>query len=719
MDISDLLNDLNDAQRHAVTAPLGSTLILAGAGSGKTRVLTHRIAWLIRMEGLSPHQILAVTFTNKAAAEMKGRIEQLLNQPIPGMWVGTFHGLCHRFLRYHYEQAKLPEHFQIIDSEDQYRLIRRVMKANALNESKWKPRQVQWFINNQKDQGIRSPHVLHNGDFFIEQQQKIYQAYEESCQRSGLVDFAELLLRCHETLRDNDQLLNHYQHRFRSLLIDEFQDTNTVQYAWLRLLAGEESKIFAVGDDDQSIYGWRGAKIEHMEEFQQHYPQTELIKLEQNYRSTNTILAAANALIQNNPDRLGKSLWSDLGEGETIRLYNAFNEIDEARFVAEDINRQIDDALKPNEVAILYRSNAQSRLLEEALIRCGIPYRIYGGLRFFERAEIKDALAYLRLMTNSIDDASFERIVNTPTRGIGEKSIESVRQLARAHHISLWAATQHLIKNESGTPRSRQMLSKFIALIERFNEATEERSLEDTLAYIVEHSGLIEHYKKESMEKALTRKENLEELVNAARQHGLSFDSDATNPTMDFLSHAALEAGDQQAQKHEDCVQLMTLHSAKGLEFPAVYLTGLEEGLFPHERSTEDPEQLAEERRLCYVGITRAMTKLTITHAECRRLHGRESYPTLSRFLREIPAELISEVRMKSSRTPTPGAASYAPIQQQAMPFQLGQNVHHKKFGQGVVLQQEGSGKSARVQVNFSKAGCKWLVIAYAQLEAL
>ncbi len=722
MDVTHIIDPLNEAQREAVTAPAGQQLVLAGAGSGKTRVLVHRIAWLMAVEGASAYNIMAVTFTNKAAAEMRGRIEELLGMPIGGMWVGTFHSLAHRLLRAHWRDAGLPQSFQILDSEDQYRLIRRILKNLELDESKWPPRQAQWFINSRKDEGQRPQHIDHQGDLYTKQMVNIYQAYEEACRRAGLLDFAELLLRAHELLRDRTDILHHYRERFRFLLVDEFQDTNTIQYAWLRLLAGENGNLFAVGDDDQSIYGWRGAKIENIHKYSRDYPATLTVRLEQNYRSTANILNAANALIDHNADRLGKQLWTEGKEGEPIYLYTAFNDLDEARFIADRIQQWVDDGNSRREVALLYRSNAQSRVLEEALLRSSIPYRIYGGLRFFERQEIKDAMAYLRLIANRSDIASFERVVNTPTRGIGERSIAAIRDFARHNDLSLWAAAETIVEEGRLPARASNAIKGFLNLITELSHACEALELGDKVDHLINASGLIDHYKKEKGEKGQARIENLAELVSAAKE--FEYDEDAEED-MDmlsaFLSHAALEAGEGQGDPWEDCVQLMTLHSAKGLEFPMVFLCGVEEGLFPHKMSMEEPGRLEEERRLCYVGITRAEKILYITLAEQRRLYGQEHFSAPSRFISEIPSELLKEIRPKATlnyASTQPAHAASAGRAPAPDGLQLGQHVVHPKFGEGIILNYEGQGASARVQVNFSDVGTKWLVTAYANLQA-
>ena len=729
-DITDIIEPLNSAQRQAVTTESRNSLVLAGAGSGKTRVLVHRIAWLIRAEQISPWSILAVTFTNKAAKEMKGRIESLLNMPTGNLWVGTFHGLAHRLLRNHWQEAKLPQNFQILDSEDQLRLVRRLIKEMNLNEERWPPKQAQWFINEQKDKGIRSHQIDPVHDHWLRQMVEVYMAYEAACQRSGLVDFAEILLRAHEMWLNNPELLTHYRNRFSHILVDEFQDTNTIQYAWIRLLAGDSGSLFVVGDDDQSVYGWRGAQVENIRSFTRDFPEVETLRLEQNYRSTGNILNAANALIENNPSRMGKELWTEDYDGEPIQLYSAFNDLDEARFIAEQIESWSIKGGARSENAILYRSNAQSRVLEEALLSANIPYRIYGGLRFFERAEIKDALCYLRLMAHRDDDSAFERVVNTPTRGIGERTVQMVRDHAKSAGTSLWQAAVEQIEGDTLAARARNALANFIQLIEQMDEQAEEKVLGEQVEIALNSSGLMAHHRKDRSEKARTRVENLEELVTAARQFAPAdetVDDESLNPLDEFLAQAALEAGDTQADEWEDCVQMMTLHSAKGLEFPQVFLSGMEEGLFPHRMSSDDPDKLEEERRLCYVGITRAREKLTITHAESRRLYGKENYPRQSRFIKELPKELLQEVRIRStvSRPVTNRSSSYAPparariTEDSGTGLHPGQQVEHAKFGEGTVLMVEGNGPQARIQINFPQAGTKWLVAGYAKLETL
>ena len=728
MDVSHILDELNTAQRDAVSSPEGALLVLAGAGSGKTRVLIHRIAWLVEVVGASPHSVMAVTFTNKAAHEMRNRAERMLQVPVGGMWIGTFHGLAHRFLRQHWREANLLEGFQILDSDDQYRLIRRVMKSLEMDESRYPPKQVQWFINAQKDEGKRPQHLNDFDDPIQVQMIRVYSAYEAACQRSGLLDFAELLLRALETLRDSPALLQHYHQRFRHILVDEFQDTNAIQYAWIKLLAGEQTHPFVVGDDDQSIYGWRGARIENILNFEKDYSQAQTIRLEQNYRSTGNILSAANALIDHNQGRMGKELWTEDKDGTPIELYAAWNDREEGRFVLDRIEQAANKGMSYADMAILYRSNAQSRIFEELLVTRGIPYRVYGGQRFFDRAEIKDALAYLRLVDNRNNDASFERVVNTPTRGIGERTLDILRQAARQQDITLWQAATQLVGGPELTARASNALLAFLKLIDSIQEQVGDALLHEQVDHVIAHSGLADHFAKGKGEKAEQKLENLEELVSAARGFAYDYEPDEEMPEMDlltaFLTHAALEAGEGQSAAGQDSVQLMTLHSAKGLEFPLVFLCGLEEGLFPHSRSTEDSSRLEEERRLCYVGITRAREELVMSYAESRTLHGSQSFQQVSRFVNEIPANLLNEIRPRAGISQpryndgglTPLPSKVAMFESQ---FRLGQRVQHGKFGEGMVTNMEGAGAHARVQVNFESAGSKWLVVAYANLQVL
>lgn len=723
MDISDILDGLNDPQREAVTAPPGPLLVLAGAGSGKTRVLVHRIAWLIRTQEVSPWSILAVTFTNKAAAEMRRRTEEILGAPVTGMWLGTFHGLAHRLLRTHWNDAGLPENFQILDSDDQLRLLRRIVKDLQLDESKWPAKQIQWFINARKDEGQRPGDMPRQTDARNAQWQRVYAVYEERCRQAGVVDFAELLLRAHELLEKKPELLAHYQQRFEHVLVDEFQDTNAIQYAWLRRLAKNHGNLFVVGDDDQSIYGWRGACIENIRRFDKDFAGAQVVRLEQNYRSTGTILSAANALIAVNQNRLGKNLWTAGQQGEPITLYAAFNEVDEARFVVDQIKAWVRLGNNRSEAAILYRSNAQSRQFEEALLQAGMPYRVYGGLRFFERAEIKDVLAYLRLIANPHDDASLERVINTPTRGIGDRSIEMLRQHAKQHGTSLVSAAEQLVATNGLGPRGTTAVGAFLTLLHDMREHTRALPLDEQVNHVVRASKLVDHYKKDNAEVAAARMENVAELANAAMQFLESAEESDMPPLQAFLSHAALEAGDARGEDGEDGVQLMTLHSAKGLEFPLVFLCGLEEGLFPHMRSLENGEGLEEERRLCYVGITRARQHLVITHAESRRFQGVTNSTRPSRFMREIPAELVQEVRPRAqvSRPTPPPSTGYGAtaISSEIEGFRIGQRVSHGTFGEGIIVHHEGRGPQARVQVNFQRHGTKWLMLSFANLQAM
>lgn len=757
MDISFILNDLNDAQRQAVAVDDQHALILAGAGSGKTRVLVHRIAWLTEVVGLSPYNIMAVTFTNKASSEMRGRIEGLIGQKSLGLTMGTFHGIAYRLLRQHWQEVGLPQNFQILDSDDQKRVIKRLLKGMELDEAQWPHRQVQAFINGEKEEGRRPHHIDVGHNPFVGKMVQIYSAYEEQCQRSGLVDFAELLLRAHELWLKNPQVLAHYQARYKHILVDEFQDTNSLQYAWLRVLAGGSGKLFVVGDDDQSIYGWRGAKVENIRQFGDDFANVQMVCLEQNYRSTNTILKAANALIANNTSRMGKELWSDDEDGLPIRIYEAFNEMDEANYVCSQIKHWCENGGARNEIAVLYRSNAQSRIMEQALLHAQIPYRVYGGLRFYDRAEIKDVLSYLRLLSNRDDDAAFERAYNHPPRGIGQKTADDIRLLAREQQVSMWQAAQQAVEHGL-TARAKTAVAGFLNLIESLAESTANHDLQDQVMQVISKSGLQAHFEKDASEQGQGRLENIDELINAVSQFKVAkpnesiadveseetanhknqqapFESgvqlnDGTlkdvdefaDPLSEFLAQAALEAGEQQADEWESSVQLMTLHAAKGLEFPLVFMIGVEEGLFPSQRSVDDPSKLEEERRLAYVGITRAEKQLFMTFANRRRLHGAEFYPTPSRFIKEIPTEFVDFVRLSGSVRPTNESSMESSIQkaladQNQTGYQIGERVFHAKFGEGVVLSVQGDGEHASININFNEMGSKWLVLAYAKLE--
>jgi len=707
-----LLENLNPEQLAAVTLPDQSALILAGAGSGKTRVLTTRIAWLIQTGNVSPNGVLAVTFTNKAAREMLTRISAMLPISTRGMWVGTFHGLCNRLLRAHYRDAGLPQLFQILDSQDQHAAVKRVLKALSVDEERFPARDAQYFINAAKEEGRRARDV-EIGDEITRRYAEIYAAYDEQCQREGVVDFAELLLRTYELLTRNEILREHYRNRFRHILVDEFQDTNRLQYRWLKLLAGPKNVVFAVGDDDQSIYRFRGAHVGNMAEFERDFRVENVIRLEQNYRSHAHILAAANALIAHNKKRLGKNLWTSAGQGEPVRIYEAQSDGYEASWLTEEVQALKRGGLRLADIGVLYRSNAQSRIIEHALFSNGIPYRVYGGLRFFERMEIKHALAYLRLVANPDDDGAFLRVANFPARGIGARSLEALQDAAKAGDASLYKAASGL----SG--KSGAALAAFLRLIESLKAETQGLPLSETVEVMLERSGLVAYYKAER--DGADRVENLSELVNAAA----AFVNEGEEHDLPgFLAHAALESGENQAAEGADALQLMTVHSAKGLEFHAVFITGLEEGLFPHEQSVLEDDGLEEERRLMYVAITRARTRLYLSFAQTRMLHGQTRYNVASRFLDELPEEAVKRL------TPRPGHAKFDDVAWAPQPpksykaktpghgFRIGQSVLHPKFGQGVIVNAEGSGTDARLQINFGKQGMKWLALEYAKLTA-
>ena len=720
MDVTEILEALNREQRSAVTAPKGSALVLAGAGSGKTRVLTQRVAWLVQTEGLSPFGILAVTFTNKAAAEMRARIEEHLSMPLRGMWVGTFHSLAHRFLRAHWMDAKLAQNFQIIDADDQLRLVKRVLNNLAIDDKKWPAKQAVWWINAQKDEGLRPNHIQDEGDLFVQTHLGIYRAYEEACERGGMVDFAELLLRTHETLLNNQSLLAHYQDRFKAILVDEFQDTNAIQYAWLRVLSGNDNKLMVVGDDDQSIYGWRGARIENIQKIENDFKPIEVIKLEQNYRSTGNILSASNALIANNQNRLEKSLWTESGDGDLINVFNARTETEESHYVVSEIENQFNQGRNLSECAILYRSNAQSRVFEEALIRRNIHYRIYGGLRFFERAEIKDAMGYVRLTENTSDNIAFERIVNFPTRGIGLSTIEKIRSHSVENHTDLFQSS--IAIKDSLTSRASNALTNFIHLIESMTDAVNSLDLSEKVDTILIQSGLMNHYSNDKTDKAGSKKENLEELVTAAKQYVHEEESEMSE-TEGFIALATLDSSGDSKPDDNECVQLMTVHSAKGLEFPVVFLVGLEEDLFPSRQSKDEPHLLDEERRLCYVGMTRAMSSLTLSYASRRFIHGQSFYSMNSRFLDEIPRSFLNYIKNPNSDSViTLFEDVKNPPQKRVSSstdsiYAIGQVVSHAKFGIGTIMNYEGSGDSMRLQIKFQKVGTKWLISSYAKLE--
>ena len=719
MDVSYILDDLNSPQREAVSDESKHSLILAGAGSGKTRVITHKVAWLCKVHNLNPMSLLTVTFTNKAAKEMRGRIENILGEQLNQMWCGTFHSLFHRMLRRHSEEAGLNKSFSILDSEDQNRVIKRVIKSLDLDDATWQPSQAQWFINNQKEEARRKPKIKSNASFIEEKMVDIMNEYQNVCDQEGLVDFSEILLRSYELLTNNKEILEYYQNRFEHILVDEFQDTNEIQYLLLKKLLGKNSFMTVVGDDDQSIYSWRGAKSSNIKRFQKDFKGVKTIKLEQNYRSTKNILSSANAVISNNPERLGKKLWSENKEGEPLKIYRSFNERDEASFIVDIIKNWIDEGRSLSDVAILYRSNAQSRVLEDSILRAELPYRIYGGVRFYERMEIKNALAYAKLLLDSNNDAAFERIVNVPSRGIGAKTTDNVRQYARAESTSLWDAAKLISQGDE--KKSSKAITSFIEKIELLKTEIEGKNLGEIFEQILESTNLKEFHAKEPGEKGRSRKENLEELISAASGfYPVGEDADDERNELElFLDQASLDAGENQAKADEDAIQMMTLHSAKGLEFPLVFISGCEEGLFPHKRSLEDPRQLAEERRLCYVGITRAMERLYLTHAEVRNMYGMESFSPISRFIKEIPDEFKYEIRMSSEK---PKTSSFVPkivggTEFNGEDFSLGDLVSHDVFGEGIILNYEGEGANARVEVNFSKEGIKWLVLSFAKLK--
>ena len=720
---STLLSGLNPEQRAAVELPARSALILAGAGSGKTRVLTTRIAWLISTGQVSPSGILAVTFTNKAAKEMVTRLSAMLPINTRGMWIGTFHGLCNRMLRAHHREANLPQTFQILDSGDQLSAIKRLMKAMNVDDEKYPPREMQNFISGRKEEGLRA-HEVEAYDPYTRRKIEVYAEYDTQCQREGVVDFAELLLRCYELLSRNTALREHYQERFRHILVDEFQDTNPLQYRWLKLLAGNNNALFAVGDDDQSIYAFRGANVGNMQELLRDFHVENVIKLEQNYRSHGNILEAANALIQHNRNRLGKNLWTAESGGEQLRVYEAGTDVDEAAFIVDEVRQLNREGVRLSEIALLYRSNAQSRVLEHALVSAGLSYRVYGGLRFFERQEIKHALAYLRLMENTDDDNALLRIVNFPTRGIGARSIEQLQEAARINNTTLWDAAA----------RAGGKVTAFVGLVESLRSATQNLPLPEIIDHVLQHSGLAAHYQNETGAKkreAEERLENLNELVNAATLFVHENEDDSLTA---FLTHASLEAGEHQAGDSEDALHLMTVHAAKGLEFHTVFITGLEEGLFPHQNSI-DSGDLDEERRLMYVAITRARRRLYLTFAQSRMLHGQTHYSTASSFLRELPEALLHWLTPRVSARKAFAAGSYetssyikafaaSPVMEKAPPapssvWRIGQRVFHQKFGEGVVTDSEGGGNEGRVQVNFKRAGSKWLALEYAKLTAI
>lgn len=727
MDVSYILDNLNDEQRQAVTSEKQHLMVLAGAGSGKTRVLVHKVAWQVEALRKSPSSIMAVTFTNKAASEMRSRIEELLQSPAMDLWCGTFHGLSHRLLKRFNKEADLASGFTILDSDDQLRIIKRISKELNLDEAAWPSRQSQWQINAWKDDGLRSSKVKDNGDFFKETIKNIYKQYEEVCIQDNLLDFGELLLKSYEVIKKNEVVRSYFHTRFKTVLIDEFQDTNSIQYKWLLEISSKDASITAVGDDDQSIYGWRGAKVENVATFTKTFKGSETIRLEQNYRSTNVILSAANALIENNNDRLGKNLWTEQLEGENIVLYQAYNEQDEARFTADILKEWMNKGELYEDAAVLYRSNAQSRALEEALLRSSIPYRIYGGQRFYERLEIKNAISYLKIIFNHSDNPAFERSISNPTRGVGEKTLNKIRSAAKKFNISYIKSSAKLLDEGVISGRGGSGLRSYLELITTCREIAETNTLSELMEYIIQTSGLYAYHGKEPGEKGKTRTENLEELISATKNFEQSVADSKKNIEIaeDYLDMISLDSGDRQASEYDDAAQLMTLHSAKGLEFKLVIMTGLEESLFPHGRSMDSISQLEEERRLCYVGITRAMQKLYITYAESRRLHGADTFNPPSRFIKEIPTKFMDEIRPRAQTTTAYTRRDFASAKEtkykveDEIGYALGQKVLHPSFGEGIVLNYEGTGEAARVQINFDGSGTKWLVLSFAKLEKI
>lgn len=719
MNLEKITQELNNKQLEAVILKEGkNALILAGAGSGKTKVLTSRIVYLINEKNIKINEILALTFTNKAAKEMRERLSILLKRPVTSTWVGTFHSISHRLLRVHYQEAGLNSSFQIIDAQDQFRIIKRLMKENQIDEAKYPVRKIQWFINSQKDEGKKPEDIDAGYNFFITQSLKIFNLYQSHCSNNSLIDFADILLKSYELLKNNLSLREYYQKYFKHILVDEFQDTNTIQYKWIKLLFSGDNKIFCVGDDDQSIYGWRGAKIENINKLNDDFAPIETIRLEQNYRSTGNILSASNSLITNNKSRLGKSLWTDAGDGEKIDLYKAKDEKDEANFVIKTISKKLDDNVDANECAILYRSNAQSRVFEEVLIKHNIAYIIYGGLRFFDRAEIKDGLCYLRLIENSADNIAFERIVNFPTRGIGVATIEKVRDFATNNHTSFFQAAKEI--TPTLPTRASNSIKGFTDLIDKISDNAKELKLSEKVDYLLKESGLLTHYDNDKTDKTKSKKQNLEELVSAAKQY--IHEDNLISETQGFITLASLDSAGENTKENHQCVQLMTIHSAKGLEFENVFLVGMEEDLFPSRQSKDEIHLLDEERRLCYVGMTRARKKLSLSFAKQRFLYGQTNFVYPSRFLNEIPDKYLHKIKNQFTQNSTAQKNNFLDesavnINDNKNELSIGKMVKHQKFGFGIITNLEGSGESSRVQVRFKTAGTKWLISSYAKLE--
>ena len=722
MDVSFILEDLNEAQREAVTSESKKLLVLAGAGSGKTKVLVHRIAWLIKANASSTHSVLAVTFTNKAANEMTGRIESILDQPIPEMWCGTFHSISNRILRRHFKEAGLEKEFSILDSDDQLRIIKRILKEQDIDEDQWPPEKVRWQINSWKDEARRAKDVDDQGDFNIEILKRIYSMYERYMAQENLLDFAELILKSYELIKTNRNIRDLYTKKFKHILIDEFQDTNSLQFKWIQNLVDADTTIAAVGDDDQSIYGWRGAKIENINKFAKEKG-TQIVRLEQNYRSTANILNAANAVIGKNSNRLGKKLWTDGNDGDKIDIFEAYNEEEEANFISENAHSIFSAGDHYKDMAVLYRSNAQSRTVEEALLRQNIPYVIYGGVRFYERLEIKNVLSYLRIIINTNDNNAFERAIGVPPRGVGEKTLKNIRDFAEENETSLFNGAKKMISSELIKGKAGKSISTFINFIESSSEHINNSSSDEFVEMVINQSGLIDHHMKEPGEKGRIRVENINELISAVKSfENLNKHEDLSEYgsfISAFLSSVSLDMGETQANKSDDAVQLMTIHSAKGLEFKYVFMIGMEETLFPHSRSVENINELEEERRLCYVGITRARHKLYLTYTEFRRLYGQDSYNPPSRFIKEIPNDYLEFIRPKQSYRSSFFGASASDNIDSGTPFNLGDIVRHKVFGEGVVLSIEGQGNASRIQINFNSEGTKWLITAYANLEKI
>jgi len=723
MDTQSLLTGLNDKQLEAVTLPHQSALILAGAGSGKTRVLTTRIAWLIQTGQVSPMGLMAVTFTNKAAKEMLTRLTSMLPINTRGMWAGTFHGLCNRLLRAHYREAGLPSTFQILDTADQLSSIKRLMKVMNVDDEKYPPKQVLGYINSCKEEGLRA-HAVEAYDSHSQKMREIYEEYDKQCNREGVADFAELLLRCYELLERDAHIRQHYQSRFQYILVDEFQDTNKLQYLWLKLLAGANNCLFAVGDDDQSIYGFRGARVGNMRDFERDFNVQNVVKLEENYRSHSNILDAANAIIAHNKHRLGKNLWTSSGEGEPVRIYEAYNDTDEAQFIVDEVNMLQSEGVALGDMALLYRSNAQSRILEHTLFSANIPYRVYGGLRFFERAEIKHALAYMRLIANANDDTALLRVINFPARGIGARSLEQLQEGARQNECSLWQAAINKVGN--GKPGAKG-LEGFVALIREMVDQAYGISLPELVELATTMSGLKTFYENEK--EGEDRIANLEELVTAAVAFSNQDFGNHNNVDEEldivtqFLNHASLEAGEHQADIGREALQLMTVHASKGLEFNAVFICGVEEGLFPHEQSTYENNGVEEERRLMYVAVTRARQRLYLTHAQSRMLHGQVRYGIPSRFLDEIPDKLIKRLNSKPTPKNYATGGQYQTTSTNSTssqyPYKIGQSVRHAKFGDGVVVSYEGNASDLSIKINFGREGLKTLMLEYAKLERI